>query len=102
MYRAGMEARLPDGLLEAQAKVTSRARTRDIVLEGKVEGWIATQKKPFALAAIAQGVGLVDIYKESRLLGRDQTRLTDTLRELGYVKKRQRGEGARQWLWARE
>ena len=102
MYRAGMEARLPDGLLEAQAKVTSRARTRDIVLEDKVEGWIATQKKPFALAAIAQGVGLVDIDKESRLLGRDQTRLTDTLRELGYVKKRQRGEGARQWLWARE
>ena len=86
----------------ARSLVTSRARTRDIVLEDKVEGWIATQKKPFALAAIAQGVGLVDIDKESRLLGRDQTRLTDTLRELGYGKKRQRGEGARQWLWARE
>ena len=100
MYRSGMEARLPDKLLEAQVKATARARSRDVVLEDAVEEFIALRTTPFTIAHLAEQIKLVDTGKGSRTPMGDQFRLGAVLDGKGFSKRQVREEdGARRWQW---
>ena len=100
MYRDGVEARLPDNLIKAQAKATGAARSRDVALEDAVEEFIALRNEPFTIARLAESIKLVEPTKGSRLPMNDLHRLGAVLDGKGYSKKRVRDEdGALKWKW---
>ena len=99
VYKDGAEARLPDALIKAQFTATSRARSRDLVVEDAVEVWTANQTQGFTMAECAEGIGLTDASKGSRLHMRDQHRLGAALDGQGYTRKRERVDGALKWIW---
>ncbi len=99
VYKDGAEARLPDALVKEQFTATSRARSRDVVIEDAVDLWTANQTQGFTMAECAEGIGLTDVSKGSRLHMRDQHRLGAALDGLGYTRKRETVDGVRKWLW---
>ena len=100
MYKDGVEARLPETLVKAQAKATGAARSRDVALEDAVEEFIALRNEPFTIARLAESIKLVDATKGSRLPMNDLHRLGAVLDGKGYSKKRVRDEdGALKWKW---
>ena len=101
LYRQGAEARLPDTLVTEQVAATSRARSRDVVIEDAVEAYVANQTDGFTLAHLAESIGMIDHKKGSRLGMREQHRLGNVLDSMGFSKTQQRVGGVRKWIWNR-
>ena len=101
-YRNGVEARLPDDLHEAQSATNAQVRRRDDILEDTLADWLRSDPKLFTLADAAVGCGLVDHGREARLSMRDQRRLGAALTTAGFVKRRERVDGQRVMVWARQ
>ena len=101
LYRQGAEARLPDTLVTEQVAATSRARSRDVVIEDAVEAYVANQTDGFTLAHLAESIGMIDHKKGSRLGMREQHRLGNVLDSMGFSKTQQRVGGVRKWTWNR-
>ena len=99
VYKEGAEARLPDGLLQEQIAATSKARSRDVIIEDAVEEWTLTHLEHFTLQECAEGIGITDASKGTRLAMRDQHRLGAALDGLGFARKRERVHGALKWMW---
>ena len=99
VYKDGAEARLPDGLLQEQIAATSKARSRDVIIEDAVEEWTNTHLEHFTLQECAEGIGIIDRSKGTRLAMRDQHRLGAALDGLGFARKRERVDGALKWIW---
>ena len=99
VYKDGTEARLPDGLLQEQIAATSKARSRDVIIEDAVEEWCGQRTSGFTLQECAEGIGLSDVNKGTRLTMRDQHRLGAALDGLGYTKRQQRVGGGLKWIW---
>ena len=64
VYKDGTEARLPDGLLQEQIAATSKARSRDVIIEDAVEEWTNTHLEHFTLQDCAEGIGITDKRRE--------------------------------------
>ena len=62
-----------------QVAATSRARSRDVVIEDAVEAYVANQTDGFTLAHLAESIGMIDHKKGSRLGMREQHRLGNVL-----------------------
>ena len=99
LYRSGKEARLPESLVKEQAKATATARSRDVIVEDAVEGWTNTHLAGFTMQELAEGIGMADASKGTRLSMGDQRRIGAALDHLGYARKRQRVEGVPKWIW---
>ena len=99
VYKDGTEARLPDGLLQEQIAATSKARSRNVIIEDAVEEWCGQRTSGFTLQECAEGIGLSDVNKGTRLTMRDQHRLGAALDGLGYTKRQQRVGGGLKWIW---
>ena len=99
IYKDGAEARLPDTLIQEQVAATSRARSRDVVIEDALEVWCGQRTSGFTLQECAEGIGLSDVNKGTRLAMRDQHRLGAALDGLGYTKRQQRVGGGLEWIW---
>ena len=101
LYRAGVEARLPDALSETQAMATEEARRRDDLLEDALARWLPNAPRTFTLADAATGCGLADPDRVTRLPMRDQRRLGAALRAEGFTRRREREGGQRRTHWER-
>ena len=99
VYKDGAEARLPDGLLQEQIAATSKARSRDVIIEDAVEEWTNTHLEHFTLQECAEGIGITDRTKGTRLTMRDQHRLGAALDGQGFKRTRERVDGALKWVW---
>ena len=98
-YRGGMEARLPESLVQEQVKATATARSRDVVLEDAIEGYIAKARASFTLQDLAEAIHIVDVTKGTRLAVGDQFRIGAVLDSKGFSKRRVRGENGQRWQW---
>ena len=99
MYRSGMEARLPESLVQEQLKATATARSRDVVLEDAIESYIAKARASFTLQDLAEAIHIVDVTKGTRLAPGDQLRISAVLDSKGFSKRRVRGENGQRWQW---
>ena len=95
LYRAGMQARLPDDLKALQAEVNEEHRRSDGVLENAVVTWLERNGGKFLLGDLITGVGLVGEHDvAARATQRDVARATAILRRLGYERlPQERGSG---------
>ena len=99
LYKDGAEARLPETLVAAQMIATSKARSRDVLVEDALEVWCGQRSSGFTMQECAEGIGLADANKGTRLTMRDQHRLGAALDGLGYTKRQQRVGGGLKWIW---
>ena len=72
-----------------------------MIIEDAVEEWTNTHLEHFTLQECAEGIGIIDKSKGTRLAMRDQHRLGAALDGLGFARKRERVEGALKWMWNR-
>ena len=70
-----------------------------MIIEDAVEEWTNTHLEHFTLQDIAEGVGIEDRSKGTRLTMHDQHRLGAALDGLGFKRKRERVDGALKWVW---
>ena len=64
-----------------------------------MEEWTNLHGERFTLQDCAEGIGITDKSKGTRLTMRDQHRLGAALDGLGFAKKRERVDGALKWVW---
>ena len=89
LFCAGVEARLPDDLVPAQAAATDNARSRDTAMEDAVRQFIALRPQGSTMAEIVAALNLISTDRDgARLQMRDQHRLGAVLQSLGYAKRR--------------
>ena len=100
LFCAGVEARLPDDLVPAQAAATDNARSRDTAMEDAVRQFIALRPQGSTMAEIVAALNLISTDRDgARLQMRDQHRLGAVLQSLGYAKRRESRNGARAMAW---
>ena len=101
MHRNGAEARLPDALKAMQAEATAAARSSDAIIEDAIVKWTATAPHEFTLAELAEGIGMADRDKATRLRMADAHRLGAALVMLGFAKRQSQQDGRRVMRWYR-
>ena len=84
LHREGVEARLPDGLADAQARVNERHRAADTILEDALDSWLddAGGRDVFTLREAAEGCRMIE---PSGRVGRSaQIQIAALLRTRGF------------------
>ena len=99
LHGEGVEARLPDGLADAQARVNERHRAADTILEDELDSWLVTAPEMFTMHEVAKGCRLVEL---NRMVSQsNQNKLGGLLRARGFERdvnaRRLNGRRDRYW-----